>query len=62
MSNNNSKNNVQNYDQLWQVAHSCPWRIQDFPEAGEGATPKMGIFLKLFAENCVKMIEFGPRG
>ena len=25
-------------------------------------TPKMRLFLKLFAENCMKMKEFIPRG
>ena len=36
------------------------WRIQDFPEGGP--TPKMGLFFQLFAENCMKMKEFGPPG
>ena len=25
-------------------------------------TPKVGLFFKLFAENCTKMNEFGPLG
>ena len=25
-------------------------------------TPKMGLFFQLFAENCMKMKEFGPPG
>ena len=37
------------------------WRIQDFPEGG-APTPKMGLFFQLFAENCMKMKEFGPKG
>ena len=35
------------------------WRIQDFPEEG-APSPKVGLFCKLFAENCMKMKEFGP--
>ena len=37
------------------------WRIQDFPEGG-APTPKVGLFFQLFAENCMKMKEFGPPG
>ena len=29
---------------------------------GEAPTPKVGLFFQLFAENCMKMKEFGPRG
>ena len=29
---------------------------------GGGPTPKLGLFYKFFAENCMKMKEFGPRG
>ena len=40
------------------------WWIQNFPEGG--ANSKSGcvtlLFCKLFAENCMKMKEFGPRG
>ena len=36
------------------------WRIQDFPEGG-APIPKLGLFCKFFAENCMKMKEFGPR-
>ena len=40
------------------------WWIQDFPEGG--ANPQSGcanlLFRKFFAENCMKMKEFGPRG
>ena len=35
------------------------WRIQDFPERG-APTPKVGANL-FFAENCMKMEEFGSR-
>ena len=38
------------------------WRIQDFPEGSP--TPKVGVqtyyFAILFAENCMKIKEFGP--
>ena len=37
------------------------WRIQDFPEGG-GPTPKSVIIFIFFAENCMKMKEFGPQG
>ena len=39
------------------------WRIQEFPTRGGGEegspTPNVGLFCKLFAENCMKMKEFG---
>ena len=39
------------------------WRIQDFPRGGGGApTPKSAIIFQFFAENCMKMKEFGPPG
>ena len=47
--------------------HSCPcscrkqWRIQDFPQGG-APTPKSAIIFQFFAENCMKMKEFGPPG
>ena len=37
------------------------WRIQDFPRGG-APTPKNAIIFQLFAENCMKMNEFGPPG
>ena len=37
------------------------WRIQDFPQGG-GPTPKIAIIFQIFAENCMKMKEFGPPG
>ena len=37
------------------------WRMQDFPRGG-APTPKIAIIFHIFAENCMKMKEFGPRG
>ena len=37
------------------------WRIQDFPQGG-APTPKIVIIFQIFAENCMKMKEFGPPG
>ena len=40
------------------------WRIQDFPD-GEGQAREMCaniLFDNIFAENCMKMKEIGPRG
>ena len=37
------------------------WRIQDFPQGG-APTPKIAIIFQFFAENCMKMKEFGPPG
>ena len=37
------------------------WRIQDFPQGG-APTPKIAIIFRIFAENCMKMKEFGPQG
>ena len=37
------------------------WRIQDFPQGG-APTPKSAIIFQFFAENCMKMKEFGLRG
>ena len=46
------------------LKHPVQWRIQDFPKGVP--TPKLGIlnyyFAIFFAENCMKMKEFGPRG
>ena len=39
--------------------HRLQWRIQDFPEGG-APTPKSAIIFQFFAENCMKMKEFGP--
>ena len=36
------------------------WQIQDFPEGAP--THKVVLFCKFYAENCMKMKEFGPRG
>ena len=35
------------------------WPIQGFPG---GANPKVLLFCNFFAENCMKMKEFGPQG
>ena len=40
---------------------TCQWRIQDFPQGG-APTPKSAIIFQFFAENCMKMKEFGPQG
>ena len=37
------------------------WRIQDSPQGG-APTPKIAIIFQIFAENCMKMKEFGPGG
>ena len=37
------------------------WQIQDFPQGG-APTPKIAIIFQFFAENCMKMKEFGPPG
>ena len=44
---------------------SYQWRIQDFPDGGEGgANPQGGdtkiLFGQFFPENCIKMKEIGP--
>ena len=41
--------------------HTYQWRIQDFPQEG-APTPKNLLFSWFFAENCMKMKEFGPPG
>ena len=41
--------------------HPMQWRIQDFPQGGV-PTPKIAIIFQFFAENCMKMKEFGPAG
>ena len=43
------------------IASNEQWRIQNFPE-GDAPTPKILLFCKYFAENCMKMKEFGPPG
>ena len=37
------------------------WRIHDFLE-GVRQLPKVLLFFNFFAENCMKMKEFGPGG
>ena len=39
--------------------HQRQWRIQNFPQGG-APTPKITIIFQIFAENCMKMKEFGP--
>ena len=46
---------------LFTVDLQVQWLIQDFPEEG-APIPKLGLFCQFFAENCMKMKEFGPRG
>ena len=43
------------------ILHIYQWRIQDFSQGG-APTPKSAIIFQFFAENCMKMKEFGPRG
>ena len=43
------------------TSYSMQWRIQDFPQGG-ASTPKIAIIFQIFAENCMKMKEFGPPG
>ena len=43
------------------IRHRCQWRIQDFPQGG-ALPPKIAIIFQIFAKNCMKMKEFGPRG
>ena len=33
-----------------------------FPRGGGAPTPKIAIIFHIFAENCMKMKEFGPPG
>ena len=37
------------------------WRIFERSQFS-GGSPKVGLFFQLFAKNCMKMKEFGPRG
>ena len=43
------------------MCRSLQWRIQDFARGG-APTPKNAIIFQFFAENCMKMKEFGPPG
>ena len=47
--------------QFCQFCFSYQWRIRDFPQGG-APTPKNAIIFHFFAENCMKMKEFGPPG
>ena len=46
---------------LLDVSTDRQWRIQDFPQGG-APTLKIAIIFQIFAENCMKMKEFGPPG
>ena len=48
---------------LWQVKADQvnQWRIQDFPQGG-APIPKIANIFQNFAENCMKMKEFGLPG
>ena len=48
-------------DKVFTPVYQSQWRIQDFPR-GVAPTPKIAIIFQIFAENCMKMKEFGPRG
>ena len=41
-----------------EIFYPSQWQIQDFPKRGGGANLLFGNF---FAENCMEMIEIGPR-
>ena len=43
------------------MQNTCQWRIQDFPQGG-APTLKIAFIFQNFAENCMKMKEFGPPG
>ena len=45
----------------WGLLYCYQWRIQDFPQGG-APTPKIAIIFQIFAENCMKMSEFGLGG
>ena len=50
------------YDSSKTFDGDVQWRIQDFPE-GRRQFPKWVLtyyFANFFAENCIKMKEFGP--
>ena len=44
-----------------QLLNSKQWQIQDFPQGGV-PTAKLRLFCNFFAENCMKMKEFGLPG
>ena len=45
--------------ELLTIFKGCQWWIQDFPQ-GDAPTAKSVIIFQIFAENCMKMKEFGP--
>ena len=48
-------------DNWFNLVHIFQWWIQDFPQGG-APTPKSAIIFQIFAENCMKIKEFGPQG
>ena len=46
----------------FQFFFTFQWRIQDFSEGMSTRGVHQRIFGKIFAEKCMKMKEFGPRG
>ena len=46
---------------IYDYVCASQWRIQDFPQGG-APTPKIATIFQFFAENCMKMKEFGPPG
>ena len=48
-------------DNIYVTKNRLQWRIQDFPQGGV-PTSKIAIIFQIFAENCMKMKEFGPPG
>ena len=50
---------VTNFASDFILFHPVQWRIHDFSEGG-APVPKLGLFSYFFAENCMKMKEFGP--
>ena len=45
----------------FKIIRGYQWRIQNFPQGG-APTLKIDIIFQFFAENCMKMKEFGPPG
>ena len=44
------------------VAHHDNRTIQDFPHGGANSQSVLTYYFEFFAENCMKMKEFGPWG
>ena len=46
---------------IWKILDPpIPSWVQDFPEGMSAPTPKMNVLTNFFAENCMKIKEFGP--